>query len=241
MAVLTTALTRLRADFNTIAPNRDKGSDGWIGDEAHKQRRSGHNPDESGGGEYEDADTKDEVRAIDVDKDFRTPGLTMQMCINKILATPNDLKRLKYIIFNRVIWSAGDGWRPRYYDGSNPHDHHGHFSGHPSWDEDARPWSILQLKEDNMALDQADKDWIDGRLHRLAAFLAAGKTNDLMNPDTQRWMTESGTTTMDELAAQVANLETNDVQLSDTDRNTIADMVADKLFAKVVENQPGNQ
>lgn len=239
MAVLTTALTRLRADFNTLAPDRDKGSDGWIGDEAHKQRISGHNPDETGGGEYEDADSKDEVRAIDVDKDLRVPGLTMLMCINKILATPNDLRRLKYIIFNRVIWSASDGWRPRYYGGDNPHNEHAHFSGHPSWDEDDRPWSILSLKEEDVALDQADKDWIDGRLRRLAAYLAAGKANDLMNPDLAPFMNETQTTTMDELAVKIDGLEQNDVALSAEDRNVIADQVADKLFAKVVENGAG--
>lgn len=146
--VLTTALTRLRNDFNTIAPNRDKESDGWIGDLAHQQTKSGHNPDESGGGEYEDADTKDEVRAIDVDKDLRVSSLTMQMCINKILATPNDLRRLRYIIFNRVIYSKSDGWRAREYTGSNPHDKHAHFSGDPTADESGEGWSILSLVEE---------------------------------------------------------------------------------------------
>lgn len=152
--VLTTALTRLRADFNTIAPNRDKSSDGWIGDEAHKQRISGHNPDETGGGEYEDADNKDEVRSIDVDVDLRTPGLTMQKCIDKILASPNDLKRLRYIIYNSNIWSKSNGWRRRDYDGSNPHDHHAHFSGDPIWDESTEGWSILSLVEEDVSVEE---------------------------------------------------------------------------------------
>lgn len=174
--VLTTALTRLRSDFNTIAPNRDKESDGWIGDLAHQQTRSGHNPDESGGGEYEDADTKDEVRAIDVDIDLRVPGLTMLQCINKILATPNDLRRLRYIIFNRVIWSKSDGWRAREYTGSNPHDKHAHFSGDPTADESGEGWSILSLEDDvsaeevwnyriaspGLGKSAAAADWIKG-------------------------------------------------------------------------------
>lgn len=148
--VLTKALTRLRTDFNTIAPSRDKASDGWIGDEAHQQNTSGHNPDDTPGSkaEYSDSDSIPEVRAIDVDKDLRQTGLTMQQCINKILASSNDLRRLKYIIFNRVIWSKSDGWRPREYTGSNTHEQHGHFSGDPNADESNEGWSILELGED---------------------------------------------------------------------------------------------
>lgn len=142
MAVLTKALTRLRTDFNTACPTRDKASDGWIGDLAHQTGSSGHNPDESGKGEYEDADNIDEVRAIDVDKDLRCGTVTMLKIIQKILQTPNDLKRLKYIIFNRVIWSKSNGWQPRAYTGSNPHDKHAHFSGDPLYDDNVTPWSV---------------------------------------------------------------------------------------------------
>jgi hypothetical protein len=155
MAVLTKSLTRLRTDFNTACPNRDKASDGWIGDAAHMTEKSGHNPESSGKSEYTDGDKIDEVRAIDVDDDLKTPGVTMLKVIQKILATPNDLKRLKYIIYNRVIWSKSNGWRPRAYTGSSPHTEHAHFSGDPAYDEDVTAWSVLTL-EDNMPLTVDD-------------------------------------------------------------------------------------
>ena len=146
MAILVPSLVAARGAVNTIAPNRDKTSDGWIGDQAHATRPSGHNPDETGIPERTDADTIDEVRAIDVDKDLRQPGLTMQMIVDSILATPHDRDRLIYIIWNRTIWSKSRGWRPADYSGDNPHTEHGHLSGDPAYDDDDAPWtSILSL------------------------------------------------------------------------------------------------
>lgn len=147
--ILTPSLTKLRSGFNLIAPNRDKESDGWIGDQRHQAGPSGHNPDETGNAERRDADNIDEVRAIDVDKDLRQPGLTMQMCVQRTLATPNDRKRLIYVIWNGTIWGASWGWTARRYTGINPHDHHAHFSGHPAFDNDVSPWGIEELA-DNM-------------------------------------------------------------------------------------------
>jgi hypothetical protein len=239
MAVLTTSLTRLRADFNTLAPNRDKESDGWIGDTAHAGRTSGHNPDETGGGEYEDADTKDEVRAIDVDKDLRVSGLTMLTCIKKILATPADRNRLKYIIFNRVIWSASDGWRPRAYTGSNPHDKHAHFSGDPADDENAQPWSILSLREDEMTPEQMTeiKEHINSQFRRFGHYLCANVPNSLMNPDFAPWMREEGTRTLPMVSAEIAAIgDSSELELSAADVENISDQTSDKLFSKVIEN-----
>ena len=159
--VLTKALTRLRGDFNARFPTRDKGTDGWIGDEAHQEHVSGHNPDDTEGSksEYTDADTKAEVRAIDVDKDLRDAVVSMQAVINLILKTTNDLKRLKYIIFNRQIWSKSNNWVVREYTGTNGHTEHAHFSGDPAYDEDASAWSVLTIGG-TMALTQADVDLI---------------------------------------------------------------------------------
>src|SRR5690606_29069239 len=56
---LAPSLVKLRDLINQNWPNRDKSSDGWIGDPSHQARKSDHNPDYSAGGV---------VRAIDVDE-----------------------------------------------------------------------------------------------------------------------------------------------------------------------------
>lgn len=151
--VLTAALSALRAGFNHAFPDRDHTTDGWIGDAAHQAEVSGHNPDDTVGvrAEYSDADTKPEVRAIDVDTDLRSPLYSMQDVIDRILVTPNDLMRLKYIIFNRTIWSKNNGWRPAEYTGIDPHTGHAHFSGDPLYDENDTAWSV-----EDMALTAGD-------------------------------------------------------------------------------------
>lgn len=141
--ILTPALVSLRNAFNARYPNRSKNSDGSKGDLAHQKTKSGHNPDESGNPEYTDADNIDEVRAIDVDKDLNSPTDTMQDVINRILATPADLARLRYIIYNRMIWSRNNGWRSAAYNGDNDHTEHCHFSGDPATDDDDSPWTSV--------------------------------------------------------------------------------------------------
>jgi hypothetical protein len=163
---LTEALTSLRAGFNGAFPARDKASDGWIGDAAHQAEVSGHNPDDTDGvrAEYADADTIPEVRAIDVDDDLRAVGVTMYDVIRRILATPADIARLRYIIYCPphgplgddvpTIWTRNNGWQPRAYTGSSPHREHAHFSGDPNTDTDGRPWSVAQMGQDMADSDQ---------------------------------------------------------------------------------------
>lgn len=158
--ILTPSLWALRDAFNQIAPNRDKASDGWIGDLRHQQSTSGHNPDDTTGSksEYTDSDSIPEVRAVDIDKDFRVPGLTMLKIIQAILADPAALKRLRYIIFNGVIWSRTTNWQPRVYNGDNKHDQHAHFSGAPEDDSNGRAWTaVLNFKEDDLTPAQAQQ------------------------------------------------------------------------------------
>lgn len=103
------SLRRLRDTVNRRWPNRDKSSDGWIGDPAHQARQSAHNPDPRTG----------VVRARDLDKD----GIVMPVVIASGILHPST----RYIIFNRRIYRSQDRFRPRSYDGSNPHTGHGHF------------------------------------------------------------------------------------------------------------------
>jgi hypothetical protein len=125
---LAPSLAALFDEVNARWPNRDHGSDGAKGDDAHAGRVSDHNPDWSAGGV---------VRAIDVDKD----GIDVQQLLD---ATVRD-QRVAYVIWNRRIASATDDgipwdWEP--YNGPNPHDHHIHISiKHTTAAEtDTSPW-----------------------------------------------------------------------------------------------------
>lgn len=131
--VLTRGLNTVRAEFNTVFPGRDKTTDGSVGDLAHQTGSSGHNPDKTGKAEYKDGDAKDEVRAIDVDRDL-VPGsatdwmeLVVQYLVKK--ARAGQYIPFRYIIYKGRIWSRTDGWQTRTYTGANKHDKHAHFSG----------------------------------------------------------------------------------------------------------------
>jgi hypothetical protein len=109
MAYLAASLVRLRNELNSRWPNRDKTSDGWIGDASHQKTKSDHNPDSKGC-----------VHALDIDKDGIDPWLVVGQAI-KHPAT-------QYVIFDRKIWSRTRGFSARAYTGSNPHTMHIHVS-----------------------------------------------------------------------------------------------------------------
>jgi len=151
----------LRDEFNQLAPVRDKASDGSIGDVAHQNESSDHNPDETGRTPYSDADHTNEVHAIDVDNDLRKPGWSMEKALEIIIRrhrSGND-DRLQNVIYNRRIWSRSWGWTARAYTGASPHTEHAHFSSRYSTaqEHDTRPWGLLESEEDDMAtITQSD-------------------------------------------------------------------------------------
>ena len=164
--VLTRGLGTVRAEFNSVFPDRDKTSDGTIGDQAHQTSASGHNPDRTGRAEYKDGDSLDEVRAIDVDRDL-VPGsgtdwmeLVVQYLVRK--ARAGGYIPFRYIIYKRRIWSRTDGWQTRTYTGSNAHDKHAHFSG--NYTQTADNWTgslgLASLRGpiggSSMAIEDAD-------------------------------------------------------------------------------------
>lgn len=185
---LTRALAALRDGFDQLSPGRDRASDGWIGDTRHQQYKSGHNPDDTAGSlaEYTDADSTPEVRAVDVDADLNHPTVTMSAAIARILATPADRARLRYVIWQRRIASASSGWAWRAYDGDSPHTEHAHFSGNPDHDDDGRPWSVATMGDDDMptATEIASAVWnhqgddpVDRSTHRMRDYLRFAEYN----------------------------------------------------------------
>lgn len=111
---LAPSLVTFRASINSAYPKRDKASDGWIGDAAHRARKSEHNPDAKGC-----------VHAIDVDIDDGDPGRDL---VRDILKTCIGHKDVWYVIYNGIIYSRTHDWKALRYTGDNPHKTHVHIS-----------------------------------------------------------------------------------------------------------------
>lgn len=164
--VNTPASISLVDEFNEAFPNRDRASDGTIGDGEHSTRASHHNPDETGNtGGREDADSVNEVHARDVAANLRRTGWSMERCVQIILARCRSgiEKRVFEIIYNGRIWTEAHGWRERDYEGSNPHDKHAHFSfrygsgsGTSNPENITSPWGILAAIEGESGVSVQD-------------------------------------------------------------------------------------
>jgi hypothetical protein len=130
---------QLREQIDDSFPDRDRKSDGWIGDAKHSNRKSDHNPDSSNG----------IVRAIDVDKDFDSRPSTGAYLADQIreCAKAGD-KRISYVIYAGKIASAKKSWRWRPYDGINRHDHHIHISFTKEGDQNGSWFDIPMLGAD---------------------------------------------------------------------------------------------
>jgi len=101
-------------------PNRDRSSDGIMGDTAHQQRHSDHND-----GNAFDL-THDPTHGVDC-------GVLSRLVIND--------NRVTYVISNRQIYNrarVAEGWRP--YTGLNPHNRHMHVSIRAASRDDLSPW-----------------------------------------------------------------------------------------------------
>lgn len=107
-------------DATTTWPDRNRASDGIMGDPAHQTRKSDHN----------------DGNAFDLTHDI-AHGVNCKVLSRLVM---ND-RRVKYVIFEREIYKTykpGEGWRP--YTGSNPHNHHMHVSIKTESRDDLSPW-----------------------------------------------------------------------------------------------------
>lgn len=120
------SLLVLREQVDRIAPNRNRLSDGLIGDGAHETRKSDHNPWVRDGG-------VGVVTACDITHDA-AHGCDAGRIAEAVRASRDS--RVKYIIWNRRIAnSAAIGahapWTWREFKGKNPHTKHVHISVKP--------------------------------------------------------------------------------------------------------------
>ena len=128
------SLDILLRQINSLSPNRDKSSDGSIGNEEHSARTSDHNPDTDG-----------VVKARDFTHDPRH-GIDAGALARKLVASHDD--RIKYVISNGEIASGSNqdrpAWKWRPYTGKNSHTHHFHVSvkRDAAHYDDESPWRL---------------------------------------------------------------------------------------------------
>lgn len=130
---------QLRLQVDDSFPDRDRTSDGWIGDARHAARTSDHNPDANG-----------VVRAVDIDRDLSgktKPDLMPDLAdqIRLCAKSKADGGRISYIIFNSRIASSQKNWAWRPYAGVNSHQHHCHISFTTKGDADGSFFNIPMI------------------------------------------------------------------------------------------------
>jgi hypothetical protein len=133
MAKLCKAGVQLREQIDDAFPNRDRASDGWIGDARHAARKSGsdHNPSHEGW-----------VRALDIDADLRSHKSEAFDLADQLRLLARFDKRISYIIFAGKIASWRGNYRFRKYTGINPHNTHIHVSFTAKGDHDGSMFRI---------------------------------------------------------------------------------------------------
>jgi hypothetical protein len=128
---------QLRQQVDDSYPDRDRTSDGVLGDSRHASRPSDHNPDAEG-----------IVRAVDIDRDLsgrKKPDLMPDLADQLRLCGKRGDKRISYIIFDGRIASSKKAWAWRTYDGINKHNHHCHISFTKKGDADGSFFNIPMI------------------------------------------------------------------------------------------------
>jgi hypothetical protein len=131
---LAKSLIKLIDQVDHDFPSRDRHNDGTIGDEAHRQRDSDHNP------QIKD-DSMGVVTALDVTHD-PAAGFDARVFADSLRAAKDP--RIKYVIFNGQIFSSTMSpwiWRDR-NKGPGDHSEHVHISvvADPARFDDEAPW-----------------------------------------------------------------------------------------------------
>jgi phosphoribulokinase len=145
-ARLVAAGVTLRDQVNKKWPNRDKRSDGWVGDSAHQARKSDHNPDKDGW-----------VHAIDIDENMGSgqgrKGSTAKEFADQLIKYAREGKdrgRLKYVVYEDKIASGTYPntfwtWRGSGYG----HQHHIHVSFTDKAERDGSPFDLTIFSDNN--------------------------------------------------------------------------------------------
>jgi hypothetical protein len=206
------SLLTLRSEIEARWPNRDRRSDGFIGNAEHATRSSDHNP-------WVKLAGVGVVRAFDVDKDLTgkgTDALPPERAVEatwlaehvRALGKAGDPRLVGggYVIWNRRIASEVAGWSWRPYSGVNAHAHHLHVSvtrNSPAFDS-ASSWGVLQ--EDTLTADETARlSRIEAKLDEVLVQLYGPRSAD---GRIVGWQQTGGRTLVDAVAAVLDGLST---------------------------------
>jgi hypothetical protein len=131
---LSKSAVQLREQIDDCFPDRDRASDGWIGDSKHASRKSDHNPDAQGW-----------VRALDIDSNLDRAKGTSVYLADQLREYAKSTRRIAYIIHMGKICSRKSFWRWVKYTGFNKHTAHIHVSFDKSADNDSSFFQIPML------------------------------------------------------------------------------------------------
>jgi len=132
---LSKSVIQFREQADDAYPNRDRSSDGTLGDARHSTKKSDHNPCVRTG--Y--------VRAFDLDASLDGKDATAHYLADQIRINAKSSKRIAYVIFNKKIASKRTLWRWIKYRGTNPHIKHIHISFTEAGDQDSSFFQIPLL------------------------------------------------------------------------------------------------
>jgi len=163
------SLTRLRGQINDAYQNRNKASDGTIGDAAHAATDSDHNPNAQG-----------VVTAFDVTHDPAN-GLDIAALAEQIVSSKDP--RVKYLIRNREILIPANGWRWTPYSGADPHTSHLHISVGNDYDN-SKDWTI---KGEPMSIYTQPLSEADIKLHYSKRLFREATAAEIANAGKTTW------------------------------------------------------
>jgi hypothetical protein len=137
------AIDTLKSELKIVFPLRDTESDGTIGDAAHASRTSDHNP-------FVIVNGTGIVRAFDIDEDLDGNPVNNPYDARAVfdhllkLARAGD-KRIRYIIYEGLIYSDKYNFVARIYTGTNAHKKHIHLSLslEERYFDSKAPWGFL--------------------------------------------------------------------------------------------------
>jgi hypothetical protein len=132
---LSKSVIQFREQADDAYPDRDRRSDGTIGDARHATAKSDHNPCVRTGF----------VRAFDLDASLDGKDATAHYLADQIRINAKSDKRIAYVIFNKRIASKRTLWRWVKYRGTNPHIKHIHISFTEAGDKDSSFFQIPLL------------------------------------------------------------------------------------------------